>query len=759
MTTAILLLLLAVGYLLIIFMTMFKRGSQGRMARFLILYALLSIFWELLQLFTYNGWLDFLNERVSRWIPHLGILLFSVLFFALSKVFLSLRGRGYAWVTLGVAWFVTVLATIFAFVTQPEVLARGAGWEFHQDTMILGVIILGWALLMGRTASLTLNAYQTVKQPLHKNRIFYWVLALVLMVCGDLLVFIGLILAGSALRLFGILFAAYVLLFYELVDVLHTGFRSLLYLVTAFLTIVAYIVVFAVADSILKDRNVTDPLVFGIVLAVALVLLVNPLVRWISKGISKMAFGAGYDTSRAVREYSLQISNVVDLELLATVALEMFHKTLAIRKGYLFLVDEIKEEGKVYFRLRSVKYLEDKPENQENEQKTQQQEAGMMDGEKKEEDRIIAGRLGAESPIALYFTQTHRPLRQYDLDFLPVFQQVPPEEREWLAGLEADVCVPVYDKSGWTGLFALGPKISGYPYSNEDVTLLSTLADQTAVALENSRHFTEVQKVNDDLSRTYKALEKANEQLRELDELKSAFIGVITHEMRTPFANLAFNLQILEMYGKDHLLPEQRDQLVQLSKGIKTARMMVDNLITVAGFFSRKIALQPESLDFKEILRVIQPPLKEMADEKEILFHVNVIGELLPVKGDRRLLSDAIYQLVHNAIKFTKEKGKVWVSCWTTNEGLFFDVKDTGVGVPADKLSDLWQSFTQAADPLRRGLEGLGLGLALVKNIITAHEGEVWVESTVGKGSVFGFRIPLGIPPDARPASDVSDVR
>jgi signal transduction histidine kinase len=349
--------------------------------------------------------------------------------------------------------------------------------------------------------------------------------------------------------------------------------------------------------------------------------------------------------------------------------------------------------------------------------------------------------------MALYITQTHRALKQYDLDYALVFQQVPPEEREWLTALEADVCVPIYDKGGWTGLFVLGPKGSGQPYTKEDVNLLSTLADQTAVALENARHFADLRKLNTDLQRTYTALEKANQQLRELDELKSAFISVITHEMRTPFANLQFNLQILEMYGKEHLLPEQRDQLLQLSKGVNSARMMVDNLITLASFFSHQIELVPEEIDFKDLMRTTFPPLKEMADDKHISFHVDIVGTLSPVQGDRSLLANVLYQLVHNAIKFTRDGGKVWVSCWSTVDAFFFDVKDTGVGIAPDKMNDIWTSFTQTADPLRRGVEGLGLGLALVKNIVTAHGGEVWMESKVGSGSVFGFKIPLGKKP------------
>jgi signal transduction histidine kinase len=275
--------------------------------------------------------------------------------------------------------------------------------------------------------------------------------------------------------------------------------------------------------------------------------------------------------------------------------------------------------------------------------------------------------------------------------------------------------------------------------------LLSTLADQTALALENARHFSDLLKLNEDLRRTYTALEKANQQLREVDELKSAFIGVITHEMRTPFANLQFNLQILEMYGKDHLLPEQLDQLKQLEKGVNTARRMVDNLITLAGFFSRQITLVPVEIDFKDLMRDAFPPLKEVADEKNISFQVDIVGKLSPVMGDRDLLEVALFHLVHNAIKFTRDGGKVWVSCWTTSDGFFFDVKDTGLGIPPEKLNDIWKSFTQTVDPLRRGLEGLGLGLALVKNIIDAHGGEVWVESKVGSGSVFGCKIPLAM--------------
>jgi signal transduction histidine kinase len=101
-----------------------------------------------------------------------------------------------------------------------------------------------------------------------------------------------------------------------------------------------------------------------------------------------------------------------------------------------------------------------------------------------------------------------------------------------------------------------------------------------------------------------------------------------------------------------------------------------------------------------------------------------------------------MYHLVHNAIKFNREMGTVQVSCWATDSHLVFKVTDTGCGMSSEELAHIWEAFTQAADDVRRGVEGLGLGLALVKIVIEAHGGEVWATSQPGKGSTFGFRIP-----------------
>jgi K+-sensing histidine kinase KdpD len=209
---------------------------------------------------------------------------------------------------------------------------------------------------------------------------------------------------------------------------------------------------------------------------------------------------------------------------------------------------------------------------------------------------------------------------------------------------------------------------------------------------------------------------------------------------------MAFSLQILRMYGPQLWSQDQTEQVEQIEANLSLTRMMVDNLITFAAFLNNQVELNLESLDFNAIVSETLVPIKKISDGKDIDLQVYFVGDLLPVQADRKLLIDAVYQLAHNAVKFTPQGGKVWITCWSASDLLYFDVKDTGVGVPRDKLKSLWDGFTQATDSNLRGQEGLGLGLALVRFIVVAHGGKVWLESTQGEGSTFGFRIPLAGP-------------
>jgi signal transduction histidine kinase len=279
--------------------------------------------------------------------------------------------------------------------------------------------------------------------------------------------------------------------------------------------------------------------------------------------------------------------------------------------------------------------------------------------------------------------------------------------------------------------------------------LLNTLADQTAIALENARLVSDLIRLNRDLKQAFADLEKAHHQLNELDRLKSAFIGAITHELRTPVANIQFSIQLIEKYGVENFGPEQQEQFHQLIDAARQTKTMVDNLVNFATFLGKQGDLKLTDFGFSEVLAETVVMLEPHARRKDITLRLDVADEGLPnVHGDQARLSDAAYHLIQNAIKFTGPNGMVTARCRSKDGQLIFEVVDTGVGVPPDKLDSLWEGFSQMADPLKRGLEGLGLGLALVKYVVTAHDGETFATSTgvAGEGSTFGFRIPLAGP-------------
>lgn len=239
------------------------------------------------------------------------------------------------------------------------------------------------------------------------------------------------------------------------------------------------------------------------------------------------------------------------------------------------------------------------------------------------------------------------------------------------------------------------------------------------------------------------ALAKANQRLLELDDLKSSFLGVISHELRTPLASILFSTRLIEKYGLENLHPEQRELFGQLNSNIQSARAMIENLVNYAAFIRQQGELRLSSVNMAEVAASALLPFKLLAERKGLTLTTDLPADLLPVQGDESRLSDAISQLVDNAIKFTGAGGQVTLRGWQAGGMLHLAVEDTGVGIPADKLATLWQSFSQMADPLLRGREGLGLGLALVEYIVRAHSGEVWAESMPGHGSTFGFRLPL----------------
>jgi signal transduction histidine kinase len=707
-------------YLWFVFSTR-RQEIVNRIKQSIMVYGLLSAVWEILWAAYRWGLFDFFKTDFGRWLVSFGILILALVFLICTMFFLQVKSEFWAWVGICAGFAGLVFVILISFFPLPE------SWR----VFIFSVLVIGWLIVVSLSCSITYTAFHQAKKPRNKNRVGYWGISLAITILGDLILFAGVIkgygggatsefptafwVIGSTLHMFGALIAGYVSLIHDAVDLIWGFLRLLSYVAVTIVGVFLFVLIMGLDLSrftFLQNDNAEL-----IVKAFVLVVLGVPALSWLYGYANQLLLGKGVDRNTAVREYGLSISNLVDLNKLAEVALEFLNKTFGVDFSLLLIVDDLPQED--FYQLVPI--------------------ANPI---RAEQDEWQVGRISNNSIISRHFFQERGILSQYNLDFLPKFKSAS-SEKEWLSSFQADLFVPILTKDSWIGLFVLGPKKSGDQFFGDDIDLLNTLSNQTVAALQNARLFSDLRRLNNDLRQTYQALEEANRKLRDLDEMKSAFISVVTHEMRTPLANMSLSLQVLEMSGAQNLMPDQLEQLRQISSGIKTSRSMIDNLITLAALLNNQIDLYEERFDFQEILDDATPPYLRRAEEKGVNLKIDKVGDVSLI-GDRKLLTIAVSHLIDNAIKFTERNGSVWVSCWTTTDALWLDVRDTGQGIAKDKLDKVWQSFTQLqADAVRRGVEGLGLGLSLVKLIILTHGGQVFVESDVGSGSVFGFRIPL----------------
>jgi|GEM_PF-2036401 len=253
----------------------------------------------------------------------------------------------------------------------------------------------------------------------------------------------------------------------------------------------------------------------------------------------------------------------------------------------------------------------------------------------------------------------------------------------------------------------------------------------------------DMQRLYRQLQETNRSLQTINTQLDEANKLKANFLSVISHELRSPFASIELALQTFNRYGVEELRPEQRDLLDQLAQNLKDGRRMIDSLVTYASLLSKQGRLNLQAVEIDQVIDETTAALRPLADRRRQSLVVQVSRGLTLPSGDRERIGEAVWHLLHNAIKFSKAEGQIVIRAHTEGEYLAIEVKDTGVGIPLDKQAQVWESFAQLSDSVKRGVEGLGLGLALVRYVALAHGGNVVLHSEPGVGSVIGFWLPI----------------
>ena len=691
-----------------------RRRTTGKAARALFVYLLAAAVWNVALALSMMSWISPSLASLGAHAASGGLVLLAVVFLHLTYTFLDRKGRYAAvWWTLGIVSLLS--GTLLDPARVPLTIGR---FTVGLGQIIQVLSVFAWAGLKLAAILGTWGVLRETASPMHRNRYRYWLLSVALLILGDLLLTTTIPLTmvlGSGINLISAVVSAMAILRYRLVDIKSLYRRAFGYVTVTLLIVATNLFVILASFLVARDLSFLAALIGIGMTSILFSFAVPPARRAIQRFVDRRIFHLTTDYDRALRFYRDRLVERLRLNSLADLVMETLLRTMHVSRGGLYLIQEAQHETGG-LRLCLLKCVGDLPANDFD--------------------------LSPDGVLAVRLASSGAPLTQYEIDRHEDFATLDGDTRDWLHALSIEVLVPIHTSGKMVGLIALGAKGSGESYSLSDISWLEALATQTAVALDNARLFDQVESMSVRVMHLNAALEQAYHRLQEVDRLKSEFIGVITHELRSPFVAASMSVELLRRYVNEGMTTELKAQIEALDEELRQGRKMIDGIIWFASFLSKRGELHLEQADVTQLVQRTIRPLEKMARTRNVDLSCACPSHLAPTAVDTTRLSEAMYHLVHNAIKFNVDGGSVRVSCWPTETHIVFKVEDTGQGIPPEKMTDIWDVFTQAADNVQRGVEGLGLGLSLVKYVVEAHQGEVWASSQYGEGSTFGFRIP-----------------
>lgn len=327
------------------------------------------------------------------------------------------------------------------------------------------------------------------------------------------------------------------------------------------------------------------------------------------------------------------------------------------------------------------------------------------------------------------------------------------ELKQWMRRYEIGSLIKLITNGSLIGVLIMGHKLSGDILSNNDIRVLEILGPELAIAVQNASQFEEIkqfsQKLQVEVERATKDLHIANDRLSELDKLKSEFVSVASHELRTPMTAIKSYLW-MALAGRGGNITDKQKYYLERAY-ISTDRLikLVNDLLNVSRIESGKLSLDVQKLDLGKFIEEVIAEVKPRADE----LGISVVNEfdfnhpIAPVIGDADKLKEVVINLIGNSLKFTAIGGKIRIWFELKENMVFTHVTDNGEGISPDDLPKLFQKFGLVKESYvtnQKAAQGTGLGLYISKSIIEMHRGKMWAESEGhGKGATFIFTLPV----------------
>jgi signal transduction histidine kinase len=468
------------------------------------------------------------------------------------------------------------------------------------------------------------------------------------------------------------------------------------------------------------------------VVAIVWAAIYSPLQQLMTRLAERLIPRTGYDLDERLREYSLAIGNIIDLDQLAAVTVGSISDVLNVQQAALIVADELVDETERRITLRPLGGTGDFP--------------------------LQSVSFDFHDPLIEHLQEKHQLLMQRHVEQDTAFQNLLPQVQEWLRQMGMEIYVPIFANTILLGILAAGPPRSGEPFGRQEQTFLTALANQTAIALQNARMFENMRELNFDIIQLNEDLRRANARAERLDRAKKDFLTIASHELRTPLTHVKGYADVLAELSAANAITQEQIASITDNIGRATDRLetIIKAIVDLSQIEEDELNLHLSSTTLKAVMRMaLQAWMKPVQIRRQQLL-VEGVEEIPPIVADLHRLSQAFGNLISNAVKYTPDGGVIVVRAQMINGELYeVVVSDTGVGIDPQDQALIFDKFFHVGDADRHSSSdynfkggGPGLGLAITRGVIEAHGGRIWVVSqgrdeTGCPGSAFHVVLPL----------------